>query len=141
MRIGNRQGLAPLPPHAYRASIIGTGIAPMGDVEINIIARVVDIEDCESITIAIAGNITISAGQRANVATICNLAIFVVAIVGDPANNAWQQDNAGTNNKRDIVIIASTGRSLQQTSVVTINDPDIDTPQQANNGIIDDRNR
>ena len=101
----------------------------------------VDNKDRNSVTIAIAGDTTISACQQANVATICNLAIVVVAIVGNPANNAWQQDSAATRNKQDIVIIASTGRSLQQTNVVTNDNPDIETRQQANDGIIDNRNR
>ena len=49
------------------------GIAPMGNVEINIIARIVDIKDCDSVTIAIAGDTTISARQRVKFATICNI--------------------------------------------------------------------
>ena len=57
---------------------------------INIVARVLDIEDRDSVAIVIVGP-----HWRANVATIHDLAIFVVATIGYPANNAQQRVSIG----------------------------------------------
>jgi len=44
-----------------------------------------------------------------DLATTHDLAIVVVAIIGDPANYAYQQDNADTSDDRDINVIAING--------------------------------
>jgi hypothetical protein len=84
------------PPHAYRTGIIGMGIAAIGNVKINIVTFVLAIDYRDSVAIVINSDVTISAHWRANVATTYDLAIVVVTIIGDPANNAYRQDNADT---------------------------------------------
>jgi hypothetical protein len=44
-----------------------------------------------------------------DLATTHDLAIVVVAIIGDPANDAYRQDNADTSDDRDINVIAING--------------------------------
>ena len=75
-------------------------IAPIGDsADGKINARVRDIEDRDSIVIIIGDKANISSHQRANVTTN-DLAIVVVATIGDPTNNAARRRDTNNYNKR-----------------------------------------
>jgi predicted SPOUT superfamily RNA methylase MTH1 len=89
-----------------------------------------------NVAIAIVDESYIRSHQQANVTTH-DLAIVVVATIGNPTNNVYRQNDTDTNNDQDIAVNNITGL---QANVVTIDELAIDTRQSAN-VVIDDHNR